>query len=217
MSLREFQTALGRMVRNTDGTDPLCSLQLDTAERECLQALQQTAAFQFTRAVQRSWCEQRAANAAALTFSILPDDVRRGFLDEWVNSGGGTSSFFGAEADALLDFIAGQLPDPSTELNICRLERATLRASIHASCFQPPDPALLNPQQALRRAPNAALVTALLIAPGLNLFHRVASPLEHLLWERLAVPATAAAVLQEGFPRDLIETMLQIGALEHAC
>jgi hypothetical protein len=217
MPLREFQTALGRMVRNTDGTDPLSSLLLDAGERECLHALQPTAAFQFTRAVQRSWCEQRAANAAALTLSILPDDVRRGVLEEWVSSGGGTLSFFGAEADALLDFIARQLPDPSTELNICRLEQATIRASIHASDFQAPDPALFDLQRPLRRAQHAALVTALLIAPGLDLLHRVVSPLEQLLWERLTVPATAATLLQEDYPRDLIETMLHIGALEHGC
>jgi hypothetical protein len=116
-----------------------------------------------------------------------------------------------------LDFIAGRLPDPSTELNICRLEQATVRASIHASSFQPPDPALCDAQRSLRRAQHAGLVTALLIAPGLDRLHRVASPLEQLLWERLAVPATAATLLQEGYPGDLIETMLQIGALDHAC
>ncbi|MEA3182618.1 MAG: hypothetical protein QOI59_6141 [Gammaproteobacteria bacterium] len=216
MSLREFQTALGRMVRNTDGGGPLDSVLLDANEWECLHALQPSAALQFTRAVQRSWCEQRAANAAALTLSILTDATRRRILDEWINLGGGTLSFFGAEADALLDFIAGQLPDPSTELNICRLEQATLRASIHASCFQPLDPALFDPQKALRRGRHAGLVTALLIAPGLELLHRVAAPLEQLLWERLSVPATAAVLLQEGYPRDPIATMLQIGALEQA-
>jgi hypothetical protein len=217
MPLLEFQTALGRMVRSTDGTDPLRSLRLDPGERACLQALQPTAAFQFTRAVQRSWCEQRAASAASLTLSILPDDLRRGILEEWVNSGGGTLSLFGAEADALLEFIAGRLPDPSTELNICRLEQATIRASIHADGFQAPDPALFDLQRPLRRARHASLVTALLIAPGLDLLHRVASPLEQLLWERLGVPTSAATLRQEGYPSDLIETMLQIGALEHAC
>jgi len=217
MPLLEFQTALGRMVRSTDGTDPLRSLRLDPRERACLQALQPTAAFQFTRAVQRSWCEQRAASAASLTLSILPDDVRRGVLEEWVNSGGGTLSLFGAEADALLEFIAGRLPDPSTELNICRIEQATIRASTHASGFRAPDPALFDLQRPLRRAQHASLVTALLIAPGLDLLHRVASPLEQLLWERLGVPATAVTLLQEGYPGDLIETMLQIGALELAC
>jgi hypothetical protein len=204
------------MVRNADGGDPLDSSLLDSSEWECLQALQPTPEFQFTRAVQRSWCEQRAANAAALTLSVLTDDVRCRILDEWINLGGGTLSFFGAEADALLDFIAGQLPDPSTELNICRLEQSTLRASFHSTCFQPPDPALLDPRSALRRGRHAGLVTALLIAPGLDSLHRVAAPLEQLLWERLSVPATAAVLLEEGYPRDLIGTMLLIGALERA-
>jgi hypothetical protein len=240
MSLREFQTALGRMVRNTarvavavgtcvdepngttsadgsDGADPLWSLQLDTQERECLEALRPTAAFQFTRAVQRSWCEQRAANAASLTLSVLPDDMRRGVLEKWVDSGGGTLSFFGAEADALLDFIAEQLLDPSTELYICRLEQITLRASIQATCFQAPDLALFDLWRPVRRARHAGMVTTLLIAPGLDGVQRVASPEEQLLWERLTVPATAATLLQEGYWRDSIETLLQIGALEYGC
>jgi hypothetical protein len=143
--------------------------------------------------------------------------MRRGVLEKWVNSGGGTLSFFGAEADALLDFIAGQLPDPSIELYICRLEQITLRASIHASCFQAPDLALFDLQRPVRRAHHAGLVTGLLIAPGLDGVQRVASPLEQLLWERLTVPATAATLLQEGYPRDSIETMLHIGGLEYAC
>jgi hypothetical protein len=215
MSLLEFQTALGRMVRTPAG-DPQ-SVELDAHEQECLQSLQPTAGFEFTRAVQRSWCEQRAANAASMTLSILPDELRRSLLDEWVNLGGGTLSFFGAEADALLDFIAGHLRDPSTELNICRLEQTTLRASIHATSFEPPSPSLFDRQRTLRRAHNAGLVTALLIAPGLDRFHRVATPVEHLLWERTAVPVTTGTLLQAGYPRELLESMLHIGALEYAC
>jgi hypothetical protein len=60
--------------------------------------------------------------------SIMRDDARRTLLAAWVNSGGVTSSFFAAAADALLDSIANQLPDPSHELAVCRLEQLILRA-----------------------------------------------------------------------------------------
>ena len=217
MSLREFQTALGQMVRTTRRSHQPKSVALDDTEQACLDALEPTAALQFTRAVQRSWCKQRAANAAALTLSVLQDDLRRQLLDEWVDSGGGTFSFYGSEADALLEFIAGHLPDPSTELNVCRIEQSAIRASVHSSRFQPPDPASFSHERTLGRNPYAALVTALLIAPGLEAVHRVALPIEQMLWERLMIPAKAAVLLQEGYPLELLESLLRIGALEYTC
>jgi hypothetical protein len=71
----------------------------------------------------------RAAKGAQLTLSVLDIHTRRRLLDTWVAGGGGTASLLTAEADAFLDFIASQLPDPSHALTICRLEQATLRAS----------------------------------------------------------------------------------------
>jgi hypothetical protein len=57
----------------------------------------------------------------------------RADIDAWMESGSGTASYFAAEADSLLDFIAEQLPDPSPERALCRVEQLTLRATQHAS------------------------------------------------------------------------------------
>jgi hypothetical protein len=242
MALRDFQTALGRLVRTTDGSDPLRSLRLGREESACLDALPQKAGFQFTVAVQRSWCARRAVNAGLLALSVLPDEVRRSLLAAWINSGGGTSSFFAVEADALLDFIAKQLPDPSPELAVCRFEQLTLRANNKVSSFKVPDRALFGLKSVVRRAHHAGMVhfhgepdlilgtlmqrkplppfsspvTALLVAPGLRPLCRIASPQENDLWMRLTVPTAATDLVRVGCPRAVIETMLHVGALEYA-
>ena len=58
-------------------------------------------------------------------------------------------------------------------------------------------------------------VTALLVAPGSEPLCRVASPPEQELWMRLSGPAVAAALIEEGATREVIESMLHIGALEY--
>lgn len=217
MPLREFQTAFGRMVRNPNDVEPLRSDRLNARERECLMALQPTEGFRFTRAVQRSWCESRAAKAAYLTLSALSEDVRQRVLDEWTGAGGGTSSFFGTEAEGLLEFIARRVPDPSPELEICRFEQAVIRASVQSSVFRPPPFALFHATRVIRCSWHARVANTLLIAPGLASLHRVASEQEQLLWSRLAEPAEIGALLQEGYAQDLIEALLHLGALEYGC
>jgi hypothetical protein len=241
MPLLDFQTGFGRLVRTTDGGDVLHSLKLDEAERESLDALPQSAGFRFTVAVQRSWCARRAVNAGLLALSVLRDDARRRLLDTWINSGGGTSSFFAAEADALLEFIAEQLADPSPELTLCRFEQLTLRANEQASLFAP-DRTPFDPQRVIRRSRHAGMVifhgepaailsallqrkplpalsldaTALLVAPGLRPLCRAATPQEDAVWRRLAVPTALATLLENGCPQAVIETLLHIGAVEYA-
>ena len=243
MALLDFQTALGRLVRAPDGGDPLRSLCLDAGERSCLETLPQSAGFRFTVEVQRSWCVGRTLNAGFMTLSILADDVRRSLVDQWTNSGGGTSSFFDAEADALFDFIADRLPDPSHELTACRFEQATLRANEKAADFAPPELVRLDaPLCTLRRGRHAGMmlfhgdpgpildalwtrkplppvspeVTAILVCPGLDRLWRLASVTEVRLWEKLAAPFSLAALLREGFCREAIESMLHAGAVEYA-
>jgi hypothetical protein len=160
---------------------------------------------------------RKAPTAPSVTLSVLSDHQRQTILNAWIDAGGGTSSFFQTEAETLLDFIAKHLPNPSLELNVCRLEQAMIRASTHSSSFQPPDPALFDAARMVRQGRYARMVTALLIAPGLQSVRRVATPLEHALWGKLAIPASIATLLRKGYPRELIETMLQIGALEYAC
>ena len=242
MALLDIQTALGRLVRAPDGGSPYRLLSLDAQERSRLDALTQSAGFRFTVGVQRSWCVGRTMNAGSLTLSILPDDVRRPLLDEWTNAGGGTSSFFAAEADALLDFIANRLPDPSHELTACRLEQATLRANSESSRFPAPDLGPLNTGSCvLRRGSHTAMVlfygdpalimpallkrlplppvshevTALLFAPGIMGLFRSPSVDEARLWERLAAPVALADLMEEGYLREALEAMLQAGAVEY--
>src|SRR5258708_3668642 len=200
------------------------------------------AGVRFTAAVERSWGARRPVNAGLLALSTLQGDVRRRLLGAWTESGGGTASFFATVADSLLDFIAEQLPDPSPELALCRVEQLTLRATHRASAFEAPDPALLNPQRVVRQAGYAGVVlfpagsdlilskllqreplaacsrsaTPLLVAPGLQPLCRVASPAEYGVWTRLPQPTAVNALVLNGCPIEGIETMLRIGALEYA-
>lgn len=243
MALLDYQTALGRLVRAPDGTDPLRSLRLDEGERSCIEALKASAGYRFTIGVQRSWCVGRAARAGSLTLSILPEDLQRHLLDEWTEAGGGTSSFFAAEAEAFLDFIASRLPHPSHELTACRFEQATLRANEQAVGFTPPDPDRLQaPRCALRRGQHAGLVafygephaiiaaliqhqtlppmsavaTAILFGPGLEDLWRVASSREVALWEMLTAPVLVTSLLRDGYSRGHLAAMLRMGLVEFA-
>jgi hypothetical protein len=206
-----------------------------------LAELPQSTGLRFGAAVQHSWSARRAVNPGLLALSILRDEERCNLLSAWIASGGGTPSFFPAEADALLDCIAEQLPDPSLSLGLCRLEQLTLRASNHAISFKAPEPAFLQLRRVIRRARHAGIVlfvgdvdavlstllrrnsppsrseaTALLVAPGLRRLWRIATPLENELWTRLSAPTAAQALLQDGYPGAAIETLLHVGALEYA-
>jgi hypothetical protein len=195
----------------------------------------------FTAALKRSWQARRAVNVGLLALSILGDDERRRLLDEWVNTGAGLGSRFASQADALLEFVARQLPDPSPELAVCRFEQLTLRAHNRARGFRAPDPALFHPQRVVHRAPAAGLVPlqgeadgilsvlrppleesmsarptmALLVAPGLARLYRSASRAEQQLWARLAAPTQVATLVREGCASDSIKTLIEVGALEY--
>ncbi len=57
-------------------------------------------------------------------------------------------------------------------------------------------------------------VTAILFAPGCDGLCRIAAAIDVKLWERLAGPAASAALLREGYRRELLEAMLTAGAIE---
>jgi hypothetical protein len=207
-----------------------------------LDASLQSAGIRFTGAVQRSWGSRRPVNAGLLALSILQGDVRRRLLGDWMQSGSGTASFFAADTDSLLDFIVEQLPDPSPELALCRVEQLTLRAARRASDFEAPDPALLEAQRAVRRTCHAGVVlfrggsklilskllpfeplaacsrdvTPLVVAPGLQPLCRIASHPEYEIWTRLTRPAAVHTLVRNGGSLDAIGTLLRIGALEYA-
>src|ERR1044072_4157477 len=159
MGLIEFQTVLGRMLREHNRDDHLRGVSLEENESRYLGNLRDTTEFRFYTSVQRSWCIARATKAAHLTLSLLPPEEREQLLNEWVDSGSGAQSFFQFEADALLKFIGRHLSDRPRELIVCQFERATLRASNAANHFVAPDPSSLQrPNACLRRGSDAAII-----------------------------------------------------------
>ena len=183
----------------------------------------------------------RAANAAALTLSILPLEERRQIVEEWVSIGGGASSFFASEADSFLEFIARRLADPSHELTVARLEQAVHRANDAAPAFRPVDPAVYNaPDIELRRSKSAALVYffaepqrvfaalnraeplpplsdrsyPVLFAPGLPGLFRPATDDEAALWEKLAAPVAIRELLEDKRTRQIVQDFVVIGAAD---
>jgi hypothetical protein len=182
---------------------------LPVPERACFDALIHGSGFRFTSQVQHSWCARRAVNEGLLTLSILRDDVRQSLLADWTKS-----------PDNLLEFIERQLPDPSAELAVCRFEQLALRAHRAAAAFKAPHVALFDGRRVLKRGDHAGLAVfqegrALLVAPGMTALCRIASPYEKRIWGRLATRCRAAALLEEGLPRETLQNMLRIGAVEY--
>jgi hypothetical protein len=220
MALIEFQTVLGRMLREQKSDTYLRGVSLDERESRYFQNLRETAEFRFYASVQRSWCIARAAKAASLTLSLLSQEKRERLLDEWVDSGAGASSFHGVEAELLLDFIAGHLPDPSHELTVCQFERATLRASNGASHFVAPDVSALQDLDHLLNAVHneeplpARPVMLILFSPGLPQLCIEAAPEAMSVWEALATATSVRTMLDQGHSLATLEGLLSHGAIE---
>ncbi len=197
--------------------------------------------FAFTRSVRHSWCVGRTNALARLTLSVLPEPAARQLVDDWVARGGGASLDPMSEAEGFFEFAAGYLEDPSHALTICRMEQAALRANCAVLAFVAPDPSRLDQAGAVvGRGSGAALVrffapperllacvsarqllpplaeesVPVLFAPGLAQFCRPATAPEVGVWERLDAPATIATLAREGYPRRLIGSMLEVGAID---
>src|SRR5215510_2106353 len=221
MALNDFQTALGRMLREQRGDDHLRGVSLDERESRYIEDLRDTAEFRFYASVQRSWCITRATKGAFLTLSLLPQRERERLLDEWVDSGAGAQSFFFVEADLFLDFLGQRLSDRPRELTVCQFERATLRAGDGANSFVPPDDSCLqDPDCSLRRGSYAALIRfstnlngiqshdplvelfsagmIVMFSPGLPQLWHEPSPEELDLWEALVHPTAVRTLLSRG-------------------
>jgi len=244
MGLIDFQTVLGRMLREQHRDDHVRGVSLEEREGRYLENLRGSAEFRFYGSVQRSWCIARATRAAHLTLSLLPEEEREQLLDEWVSSGSGVQSFFRVEAQAFLDFIGGRLSDRSCEWTVSRFERATLRASEGANVFVAPDPAFLQrPDCRVRHGNYAALIRfeaepeqliqsavqkhpllgglfaaslIVMFSPGLPQLWREPSAEEVDLWEALDSPAAVATLLAGGHAIETLETLLTEGAVEYA-
>jgi hypothetical protein len=243
MALIEFQTGLGRLLREQQSSDPLHGVNLDKNEKRYFEALRDTAGFRFSASIQRSWCIGRAAKSAHFTLSLLPEKDRQALLDEWVDAGAGTNSFFDAEGESFLSFISKRLTDPSHELSVCQFEQATLRASNGAGSYVSPDLAgLANPNRFLRQGKHAALVRlyadpslliesmqtskplpplsseplVLMFSPGLPQLCNAPSEEEIVVWEALEAPAAVGALLSLNVAPNTLERLLKQGTIEYA-
>lgn len=237
MALIDFQTVLGRMLREQNGDDHLRGVSLDERESQYIASLRETTEFRFYQSVQRSWCIARATKAAFLTLSLLPPEERERLLDEWVDSGSGNHSFFAVEADAFLDFIGARLSDRPRELIVSQFERATLRANNGAEGFVAPDPACLQkPECCLRRGSYASLVRfeadpgdlpgrlaelfsagqIVMFSPGLAQLWHEPSANELDLWEMLEAPTPVRTLLSQGHSIETLERLLHEGVIEYA-
>ena len=214
---------------------------LDAGHRTQLAELIASPDFVFTQFVRQSWCVGRTKALARLTLSVLSEEAGRNLVDDWVARGGGAAFDPMSEAEGLFEFAAARLEDPSHALTICRMEQAALRASAAALTFAAPD--LTLDDEALTfvcRGKGAGLVRffapperllacvsageplpalteeslPILFTPGLAELCRPATEEETAFWESLQAPASAAALMQEGYPRRLISSMLDIGAID---
>ena len=236
MGLIEFQTVLGRMLREQNRDDHARGVSLEESESRYLENLRDSDEFRFYESVQRSWCIARATKAAHLTLSLLPQEERERLLDEWVDTGSGAQSFFFVEAESFLSFLGERLSDRPREFTVCQFERATLRASNGANAFVAPDPALLQrPHSCLRRGCYAALVSfeadpdqsshepladlfsaglILMFSPGLPQLWHEPSLEELALWDALDSPTPVRTLLDHGHSLETLQTLLTRGAIE---
>ena len=170
----------------------------------------------LTGRIRESWCNGRARRAAPLTLSALSESDRDRIVRDWVAGGGGVSSFFEAEADAVLTFIAERLDAASHAASLCRFEHALIRAGAIDPDDAPGEP--MSGMTMVIRSPWAELVELqapidglldaidgrrpwppigdvaqrLLIAPGIAGKVRDASAVEIALWQAAGTPIAAA-------------------------
>lgn len=243
MALVDFQTGLARLVGAQQGIDPLAGLHLDARESQYLEAVQTTPGLLFCKSIQRSWCIGRAAKAAHLTLSFLPENERHELLEEWIDLGAGNQSFYDAEARSFLEFISRRLMNPSHEFSVCQLEQATLRVGEGKDSFVPPDVSVLNNLECkLSRGRYAALVefytephrlleslqkriplpplsseiTAMFLGPGVEQFCYAPSAHEVELWDTLETPQLVSALLDQGHGQDTLKRLLNYGIIEYS-
>jgi len=171
----------------------------------------------------------------------LSAEKQQELLREWVDQGGGTSSFVASEADAFLEFIAARLPDRSHARTLCLLEQAALRASEDEATFEPPSASVLGtPDTMLTVGAHAAIVPFfvdpdsllaalrdpdshpplkeptchLLFAPGIPGLFRRASQEEVELLAMLERPVHIRALRSVKQFRKLIGSLVAVGAID---
>jgi hypothetical protein len=235
MSLRDYQIALGLAVRRGTQGKPnsldatyLQEFDLRADERDSLLRLDGSPGFQLTITIARSWAEGRAVKAAPFTLAIIPHSHRAQILQEWVSGGASTNSFFAAESEAFLSFVAERLTALPDVLQICRIEQAAQRTKDRSLCFTPRDTTILDRYDVVLKFGDAAVLVEepvedaatsgdaryLLFAPGLPELFRICSPVEKALLELLQCEMDMVQLRDAGHPEGLIRSLYEIGALD---
>jgi hypothetical protein len=240
MPLQELQAALAEGVRRRP--DAVAEIawpeRLGAPERHYLARVILSPGMAFTREVRRSWCEMRATRAARLTVALLPRELRARVVQEWLERGGGASSFFASEAQDFLEFLAPWLPAPSHVLSVCRFEQALYKVSAAATVFEAPR--LPGRIPGVRHGTAASLVTFLaepacvlsaaelgaalpsptpeashlLFAPGLPCLCSVPSAADVALWESCGAGVSTRELRAAGHPEERVRALLSVGALQ---
>lgn len=214
VSLASFQSELARGLAG----EAVCPVDADSA------------GYRLTLKIRRSWCEGRVILSSRRILAAVPENDRRRLVTEHVDSGGGLEMFQHREAEAFIDFLIPRLPDPSHALTLCHMHQAATRARRGAGIAAPSErrPA----GGIIQRGRHASLVWfhadpgeviagltggtlppvgaaghAVLFAPRLPDFFRIATEAEAGLWA--ALPMAAA-------PIALIAPLLREGVIEYA-
>lgn len=202
--------------------------------------LKETKGLELTRAIRRSWCEGRTAKASRLTLMTLPFAQRKNLISDWVDQGGGTSSFYSKEGQAFLEFILPLLADPSHARSVCSFELAVMKLVNSSSEVSPPEEIRgIEPDAMLHSNQLSSLVkfycdptellsaiesggdlppesldsTQMLVAPGLPGFCKIATLGEIKIIDRLSEPARLQELLDDNHSLLNINYLLHIGAI----
>jgi hypothetical protein len=213
-SLASFQSDLARALQGED----TCPLDANSA------------GYRLTLKVRRSWCEGRVIVGSRQILRAIPEADRQRLVSEYVDRGGGLEMFLHREAEAFLRFLAPQLPDPSHALTLCQIYLAVTRAQRGAALAA--EPQQIRATGMVKRGRYASLVWfyadpdeviaglagehlppvgapkhAVLFAPRLPDFFRVATEAEAGLW---------AALPTDLVPDALIAPLLRDGVIEYS-
>lgn len=189
-----------------------------------------SAGYRLTVKIRRSWCEGRVIVSSRRILAAIPESERQRLVNAYVDDGGGLEMFQHREVEAFIAFLMPRLADPSHALTLCQMHRAVTRAQRGAALAAPSPPKTAD--AGIRQGRYASLVWfyaepgeviaglvggtlppvgaarhAVLFAPRLPDFFRIATAAEADLWAALPVAAASQA---------LIAPLLRDGVIEYA-
>lgn len=187
-----------------------------------------SAGYRLTLKIRRSWCEGRVIVGSRRILRAIPAVDRQRFVTEYVDRGGGLEMFLHREAETFLQFLEPRLPNPSHALTLCQMYLAVTRARRGATAksrqiiasgtirrgryaslvwfYADPDEVIAGLTEG-DLPPVGAPKHAVLFAPQLPDFFRVAGEAEVELWAALPMALT---------PDALIAPLLRDGVIEYS-